>query len=672
MQNRYSPVQIRPPPVVFSHPDIEARSCSPATTGQLAMFGELCYTKHMAVTDEKQFSRLLIPVRKVIFQKGVFRWPVRPVLASCRNADVLPLEQLKRNLTNHSLKARIIRNVFDSASLRIHRDVKIASCEAYRITITKNGIEVYAGANAGAYYALQTLRDLIAMYGKILPFCRIEDEPDFHRRGIYHDCSRGKVPKLETLKELVVRLSHWKINELQLYVENVFTFKRHPDIGKGFSPFTPDELLSLQEHCKKHHIQLIGSLASFGHFEKILALPQYSRLGEMPGFRNFPGGTTLYPASRDSIKLVGELYSEFVPLFEAEDFNVCCDETWELGKGRSKKRAARIGVGRIYLDFLLKIHRLCGKHGKRMNVWADIVLKHPELLGELPKDIVLLNWEYEQDGANIARTKEIADSGIPVVVCPGTSSWLTHGSRLANSMGNVANFANQGRKHHAEGLLNTDWGDQGHRNFLGVSLHSFAHSAAHSWCGKAVNDDKFTENFCYHVFGQRTKNMAGLLRSLGNTYITCGGISPNQSLLYQSLIEPLMPAKLLTHSSIDMMSTTGLQKILTQLSDNKLWPVPLKSMGSFERTALRELKLAARMDCLAGRRALTAKALRNGKNIKSSDLRNLGRQMHDIAVDFKELWMLRNKVSRLSDNLRLFRQAEKESARLAQAGNKRI
>lgn len=626
----------------------------------------------MAGTYEKQFARLLIPVRKVIFKKGLFRWPARPVLASCRNADTLPLEQLNCNLANHFLKARVIRNAFGPTTLRIHRDVKIANCDAYRITITQNGIEVYAGADAGAYYALQTLRDLVAVYGTTLPACIIEDKPDLHRRGVYHDCSRGKVPKLDTLKELVVWLSHWKINELQLYVENVYTFKRHPDIGKGFCPFTPEEILSLQEHCKKHNVKLVGSLASFGHFEKILNLPQYTHLGEMPGFRNFPGGTTLCPIDGGSIKLITELYSEFVPLFEAENFNVCCDETWELGKGRSKRRAARIGVGRIYLDFLLKIHRLCEKHGKRMNVWADIVLKHPELLGELPRDIVLLNWEYEHDGANIARTKEIADSGLSIVVCPGTSSWLTHGSRLPNSMSNVANFANQARKYHAEGLLNTDWGDQGHRNFLGVSLHSFAHGAAHAWHGKAVNDAKFTKNFCYHIFGQRTKRMAMLLQLLGNTYITCGGISPNRSLLYQSLIEPLLPTKPLTRSSIDMTSTTGLRKILTQLSNNKLWPAPPKSMGNFERTALRELKLAARMDCLASKRALAAKALRNGKSIKSADLRNLSRHMHNIGIDFKELWMLRNKVSRLYDNLRLFRRAERESSRLACKGQKLV
>jgi hypothetical protein len=566
----------------------------------------------MTIKDERQFARLLVPVRKVVFQRGLFRWPKKPVLASARAADILPLRQLEHDLSRQSLRTRVVRNAFGPAALRVHRHKRIAGPEAYHLVVARDAIEIYAAADAGAYYALQTLRDLTVIYGRALPVCRIEDRPDFRRRGVYHDCSRGKVPTLDTLKDLVTWLARWKINELQLYIENVFAFKQHPEIGRDYSPFTPEEILQLQDHCQVHHVRLVGSLASFGHLEKILSLPRYRHLGEMPGFRGFAGGTTLCPADAGSIRLIDELYREFMPLFEADDFNVCCDETWELGKGRSKRRAARIGTGRVYLDFLLKIHRLCEKHGKRMNAWADIVLKYPELLADLPRDIVLLNWEYEHNGANIARTKEIAGAGFNLMVCPGTSTWLTHGSRLGNSLVNVTKFASQGRRHHAEGLVNTDWGDQGHRNFLGVSLHGFA-----------------------------------------------------ESLLYHALVEPLLHIRPPERSPIDMMDETGLQKILGQLSARGLWPTPEKSVAPFERLALRELKLAARMDCLASRRALTAKAVRAGKAVRSSELRRLSRQMHDMAEDFKKLWLSRNRVSRLRDNCRLFRRAEQESWRLA-------
>jgi len=560
----------------------------------------------MTVRDERLFEKLLIPPKKVTFQQGFFQ-------------------------------------ITDSYKPKTFRDKSIKNSEGYKIKIHTGEIEIYCATDAGAYYAIQTLKDLTALFRNKLPCCMIEDWPDFKRRGVYLDCSRGKVPKLSTLKDLALRLAHWKINELQLYIENVFTFKKHPEIGKGYSPFTPDELLELQSHCKKHHIRLVGSLASFGHFEKILALPKYQHLGEMPGFRGYPGGTTLCPADPGSIKLVGELYSEFIPLFEAEDFNVCCDETWELGKGRSKKIADRIGIDKVYLDFLLKIHRLCQKYGKRMNVWADIVLKYPELLNKLPKDIVLLNWEYEQNGKNIYRTGKLAKAKLPFMVCPGTSGWLTHGTRLANSMGNVTNFAEQGRKYGAQGLLNTDWGDNGHRNFLGVSFHSFAHGAAHSWNGKAVNNRKFTENFCDNFF--RQPELAGIIKTLGNNYLTCGTNVTNKSWLYFALVEPVK--NIGPDSYINLMNEKGLKKIIG-FTLGRHTGLPLHT-EKFEKIAYEEIKLAMRMDSLAAKRALAI------KKKKYAELRGMKKQIQKMAGDFKRLWLLRNKASRLKDNLNLFK-----------------
>jgi hypothetical protein len=83
-------------------------------------------------------------------------------------------------------------------------------------------------------------------------------------------------------------------------------------------------------------------------------------------------------------------------------------------------------------------------------------------------------------------------------------------------------------------------------------------------------------------------------------------------------------------------------------------------MGKFEQLALRELKLATLMDCLASKRALAAKALRAGQTVKISELRQLRKQMHDIGATFKELWLARNKISRQNDNMQLFNLAEDE------------
>ena len=612
-------------------------------------------------------TEFLIPVRRLVREAGRFRFPAAAVLAGPSANDLLPLGQLAEDLAGLGVRARIERNAFGPAAVRIRRDAAILGNEAYRLTIALTGIEVLASAGAGAYYAVQTLRELLAIHGRTLPACRIEDSPDFIRRGVYLDCSRGKVPRVKTLKALVERLARWKINELQLYVENVFTWRRHPAIGRGCSPLAPGEILDVQDHCRRHHVRLVGSLASFGHVDKILALPRYTHLGEMPGFRGLPGGMTLCPGDPGSIRLVEELYEEFVPLFDAKDFNACCDETWELGKGRSKRRTERIGLGRVYLEFLKKVHRLCARHGKRMNAWADIVLDHPEVLRDVPRGIVMLNWDYRDPGTRISRTHEITDAGLACVVCPGTNSWNSHGCRLGLGMRNIRRFAGEGLACRAEGLLNTDWGDNGHRNMLAVSLHNYAYGAAHGWNHGGVRDEKFTERFCRHTFGEAARGMPGSIRTLGGAHEALGLPDANDTLLYSTFLgsahEFRNPedrrTKLL--AAVKVASLAKHREALQALR----WPRLGRGADPLLRTALEEFAVATRLDAVACLRAAVLKRMIKGFWPPAAALRQLAGETDAGAKELARVWLLGNKPSRLRDNLAAMRRAASEYRRLA-------
>jgi hypothetical protein len=531
--------------------------------------------------------------------------------------------------------------------VRISRDLKSDCPEAYRITVSPDGIEISAGGDAGAYYGVMTLCELVRTCGQRLPGCIINDRPDFLRRGAYLDCSRGKVPSVDTLKALVERLAGWKINELQLYFENVFRFAKHPKIGRGYSPFNAADIGELEAHCKKHHVRLVGSQATFGHMEKVLAIKEYRSLGELAGFRGYSGGMTLCPGDPGSIALVRDMLGELAPLFAAADFNICGDEPWELGRGRSKRRVGRLGVGTVYLRFLEKIIATVRRLGKRANIWADIVLAYPELLGELPDDITLLNWEYEACGPRIERTAEIAASGLPFMVCPGTSGWLTHGTRLQNAMANVRNFSAAGRKYGAEGLLNTDWGDYGHRNFLGVSLHGLAHGAAHAWCGTKADDATFTRRFCEHVFGDTSGRLASGIEQLGAVRDRVG------CRLYYTLVEPAGRKD----GEVAKIDPDGAREAIERLSAPGLWAGAARGLDRFERVALKEMKLAGEMDLLACRRALMIRDIRAGRSVRRAEQRRLCGKLDSLVGKFEVLWMLRNRKSRLGDNLRLLGKA---------------
>jgi len=633
-------------------------------------------------------TSLLIPPQRTTSRPGVLKLPAVCGLASPSAADLLPLGQLSEALSRLGVKAAIRRNAMGPSAVRISRVPKLAmrglpagapavTVDAYRLEITPDGAVITATADSGAYYGVQTLRELLAVHGKNLPCQIIEDWPDFARRGVYHDCSRGKVPTVATLKALVERLARWKINELQLYIENVFTFHRHPAIGKGFSPFTPEELLEVQDHCRLHHVRFVGSLSSFGHMEKTLCLPEYNHLAETPegAVAGAWGLMSLCAIDPGASKLMGELYDEFLPLFESVDFNICCDETFDLGKGRSKARAEKIGKGQVYLDFVLKLYEHCQRHGKRVNMWSDILLEHPALLPQLPRDLVMLNWDYDIDGGRVGRSKEIADAGLPLVCCPGTNGWQSHGSRLRESMGNVRQFAAEGRKCKAEGLLNTDWGDCLHRNLLGASLHGFAHGAAQGWNGAAVPSDEsaFTRTFCHHAFGGDrvfTDKLAAAMLHLGNSYLLCHVGQPVRNAdLYWGLVEPLMGWKKMPpgwfNKTIDSMHAPGLRTIVEQLGDPSIWPTAPVGMDVFERTALREFVLAAEMDTLASRRGIAALSLRAGQTVPSRERNALATQTARMAGRFRDLWLARSKPSRLRENMWLFRNVEKDATKLA-------
>jgi len=600
-------------------------------------------------------SDVLIPVRKCRRLPLRFAWPRLIRMYTCDSADRLPLRQLGDDLAGLGVRARRVGSP-ESATVRILRDKKIPGPEAYQLTVGRDAIEIRSLTAAGAYYAVQTLRDLMALHGRRLPGVRIQDAPDLRRRGIYHDCSRGKVPKVKTVKQLIERIAHWKVNELQLYMENTFRYHSHPAIGVGYSPFTAEDILAIQAHARKHHVRLVGSLASFGHMEKILSLPQYSPLAEGLDFRRDEKGD-LCPTDPGSIALLADLYGEFLPLLEAEDFNACCDETRQIGQGRSRKRAERIGVGRLYLEFILKIRRLCRKHGKRMNMWGDIILAHPELIGDIPKDIVMLNWDYSPNGSRIDRTDEFAAAGLPLVCCPGTNGWQSHGTRMRQSTENVAKFARIARRYAAEGLLNTDWGDYGHRNTLGVSLHSLAHGAAHAWNGAAVDEKRFTKTFCRLAFGDRTGKLAAALRVLG---------AYPRGDLYHALIEPFDPDRPMPGYRAMANPNLDLGRIRRRLAaTHKLHFPRLAGQDEFEALALDEFDLARRMDLLACRRVLAGRDLRAGRSVRGSTLRRLARDMDELAADFARLWRARNKPSRLRDNLKAMRAAARESEDLA-------
>ena len=296
--------------------------------------------------------------------------------------------------------------------------------QGYELTITPDGIHAVASTPTGVFYAVCTLVQLLGVRDQgsggrsqesgvssslqpltsnlQLPTLRISDWPDFPDRGVMLDVSRDKVPTMQTLFELVDLLAAWKINQLQLYTEHTFAYRNHPEVWAEASPMTGEEILALDAYCRERFIELVPNQNSFGHMKRWLNHERYRPLAEAPdgcdtrwGHYDYP--LSLCPVDPGSIALVRSIFDELLPHFSSRQFNVGCDETVDLGQGRSKEAVEQLGAGRVYLDFLLQIYREVKARGRTMQFWGDIIMQHPELVPELPRDAIALEWGYEAD-----------------------------------------------------------------------------------------------------------------------------------------------------------------------------------------------------------------------------------------------------------------------------------
>ena len=537
------------------------------------------------------------------------------------------------------------------ALLRVANEVNCPA-QGYRLDIAEDGLRVEARDAAGAFYGVMTLKQMLRQAPAVLPACRIEDSPDFPSRGVMLDISRDKVPTLETLFELVDLLAEWKINHLELYTEHTFAYRNHREVWAQASPMTPEDILRLDAHCRQRFVELVPNQNSFGHMGRWLSLPAYKHLAECPDGFDAPWGRingpfSLSPAEPGSLKLLAELFDDLLPNFTSRKFNVGCDETWDLGAGKSKALCARRGKGRVYLDFLKAIHKLVKRHGRTMHVWGDIIIQHPELVPELPRDIVVLEWGYEADHPFEAHGAKFAKTGIPFFVCPGTSTWTTLTGRTANCLANLSSAAKNGLRYGAQGYLITDWGDGGHWQYLPVSYLGFAAGAALSWGYRANADADWKQALNHHVFRDAAGVMGPLVYDLGNAYRQTGHLISNSSVLFQ-MLNNARTWKLPRKVTAERIRRTR------QYIEAAVAPLVCAQMNRPDAGLIRdEYANAARMLRHACERSL---AWWRGGSTSAQARRALAAEMRVVLGEHRRVWGARNRVGGLQDSTRSLEQ----------------
>ena len=339
------------------------------------------------------------------------------------------------------------RLTFDSAMV----------AEGYVLLTDSIATYVISGSARGAFYGVQTLKQLIGGAGRnaMLQVATIRDWPAMKYRGFHDDLSRGPIPTLAYQKAQIRRFAAFKLNVYSPYYEHSLAYSANPLIAPPRGAMTREDVRELIAYAAQYHIDVIPEQEAFGHLHHVLKYELYADVAETPH------GHVLAPGKPGSMALIKSWFAEIDSLFPSRFVHIGADETVELGRGQTSDRVRTEGLGKVYLQFVKDIHTALKPNGKRLMFWADIAMESPHLVGILPKEMVAVCWDYWSFNGFDRCLKPFADVGMETWVAPGVNNWSRVYPYNDVALRNIQAFVRDGQRLGSTGVLNTNWDDDG-------------------------------------------------------------------------------------------------------------------------------------------------------------------------------------------------------------------
>jgi hypothetical protein len=389
--------------------------------------------------------------------------------------------------------------------------------EGYVLSVGNDAVVVAGRTPAGVFYGLQTLKQLVRgdESNAFIQGVHIVDWPAMRWRGVSDDISRGPIPTVDYVKRQLRTFAAFKLNMHSFYMEHAFASADHPLVGPAGGSLTPAEIRELVAYARRYHIELVPEQQTFGHLHKALKLEKYNELAETPY------GDVLSPQQEGTYKLIADWYHELNDLFPGKFLHIGADETFELGEGQSREAVRARGVGAVYFEHLNRVRDLLKPYNRRLMFWGDIALNHPDLIGNIPKDMIVMNWDYAPRDDYTERLKPFKAAGLDQFVCPGVRGWNQIFPNVDASSRNIINFVRDGQTAGALGMLNTTWDDDGESLFE-MGWYGIVLGAAASWQDGTVDAKNFDADFDWAFFRNDGDQFVRVIHALGSVNSVLG------------------------------------------------------------------------------------------------------------------------------------------------------
>ncbi|HEX2165167.1 MAG TPA: family 20 glycosylhydrolase [Thermoanaerobaculia bacterium] len=554
--------------------------------------------------------------------------------------------------------------VSPAAALRLRVDAAAGlPAEGSRLAVAPAGVDLVAADAAGLFHGVSTLLQWLRLAAAgdgadfTVPALAVDDAPGLRVRGVMLDLARDAVPSMETLLATIDLLAGLKVNQLQLYLEHTFAYRGHEEVWRGASPLLPDEARFLDGYCAERAIELVPNQNSFGHFHRWLVHDRYRPLAECPEGIEHPFALEPEPFSLCAVdprvpELLADLYDQLLPCFASRQANVGLDESFDLGRCRSRAASEERGRHRVYTEFVRTVHGLLAERGRRMQMWGDVVLEEPAVIGELPEDVLALVWGYEAGHPFVEQGERFRAAGLDFVLCPGTSGWTSLTGRTTNAAANLAEAAAAARDTGAAGVLVTDWGDYGHLQPEPTKWPGLLAGAAAAWNPVApIGRHELPARLDAHVFRDAAGRVGRAVCDLGDTYRVAGGGNLNGAAYVRLL---LFPGRDLDHVAFRSWTRESLEAAIEHLKGSIAPLTGARLERSDGAQVIAELHWSADAVAFACRFGLARLAAGRQTPVEALPADERSRFLHDLAnlvARRRALWLARNRPGGLDHAL---------------------
>ena len=406
----------------------------------------------------------VLPVpRSEIYGGGTFRLsaatPVVAVSDDERTAwAVGALDELYASVFGPEAQPRRTDAAADGAVRFVCSDAMEA--EEYRLTVDSDRIEIVSGGPEGAFYAVQTLRQLLpraAFSGADaveIPCVAIEDGPCLAYRGLMLDVARHffTVEEVKRTLDLMamhkLNVFHWHLTddqgwriEIRKYPEltRVGSVRKRTLVGRdpggeydetcrydetpygGF--YTQEEIREVVDYAARRFITVIPEIEFPGH--AVAALASYPWLG-CTGERYEVRQTwdiddrVFCPGRETTFEFMEGVLEEVLELFPSEYIHIggdeCPTKMWERCPACRARMAAE-GLTRprqLQGYATARIERFLLERGRRLIGWDEM------LDGGVTPTAVVMSWRGTEGGVRAAR------QGNEVVMAPTTHCYFDY------------------------------------------------------------------------------------------------------------------------------------------------------------------------------------------------------------------------------------------------------